>query len=108
MFENYNKFSITKQFFLTKKIFDDIFQFIKNDFNDKKREIVFKITVVVLLKMIFSIVEAVVNQLNNKSLFIAIQTLKQSIKKIEKNTTCLKHKTNFVIIIIRFADFMKI
>ena len=108
MLENYNKLNIIKQFFFTKKTSDDVLQFIKNDFNDKKREIVFKITAVVLLKMIFSIVEAVVNQFNNKSLFVAIQILKQSIKKIKKDTTCLKHKTNFVIIIIRFADFMKI
>ena len=108
VFVNYKTFSINKQLFFTKKTSDTLLKFIKNDFNDKKREIVFKITAVAMLKMISSIANAIVNQFSNKALFATIQALKQFIKKIEENTTCLKHKTNSVIITIRSSNFMKI
>lgn len=79
---NYTIFSINKQLLFTQKTFEKVFNFLNNDFNEKEREAILRITVVTLLKLVTSTMNKIIDQLNNEQIFAAIQRLKRSLKNI--------------------------
>ena len=97
MLNDYSTQFINKQLLLTKATSEIIIKHLMNDFDNYVRETIFKITVEVILRMMSSVINKAIDQSDNKKILIEIRQFKQSIMKIEKDVTIIKHFTNIII-----------
>ena len=97
MFNDYSIQSINKQLLLTKTTSEIIIKHLMNDFDNHARETIFKVTVEVILRIMSSMINKAIDQLNNKEILIEIRQLKQLIMRIKKNVIIIKHFINTII-----------
>ena len=99
---NWQIFLTHRQLFFTKNTFDKFLTHIKNE--EITFENVFNNVIIIYLKMIFSIVEQIFNQLDNVAILVAIYKLKQFIKKIHTNITFMRQNDSTISINTRLFD----
>ena len=72
MFNDYLIQFINKQLLLTKATSEIIIKHLMNDFDNHARETIFKVIVEVILRMMSSIMNKIIDQSNNKEILIEI------------------------------------
>ena len=73
MFNDYSIQFINKQFLLTKTTSEIIIKHLMNDFDNYAREMIFKVIVEVILRIMSSMINKTIDQSNNKEILIEIR-----------------------------------